>query len=180
MIKDDAATLKLAHTGAGYSLYVESIRLVRIGDYLKPAFSIALTDNAMKVEAEDYHIRVNNSSGTVTEEATASGGKYVAGLSASSSWWSTTIGQLDYHVKAGEATSLKISVHAKSNKAEATKAVEVWVDGAKVADLAFADAYADVATDAVEFSYGKHVISLKGVSGTSADIDYIELVKPAA
>ena len=181
MIKGDAGTLKFTHTGAGYSLFVESIRLVKVGNYIKPATPIALTDNKMKIEAEDYHVRVNNQSGTVTDDEEASGGKYVAGLSYQSSWWgSPTIGQLDYYVKATEADSLKVSVHAKSNKTEAAVALEVWVDDVKVADLSYADAYADVATDAVSFAAGKHTISLKGVNGVSADIDYIELVKPAA
>ena len=180
MIKGDAGTLKLTHTGAGYSLYIEAVRLVRIGNYVKPAFPIELTDNKMKIEAEDYHIRANNQSGTVTEDAEASGGKYVAGLGYSSSWFGTTIGQLDYYVKAAAADSLKISVHAKSNKTEAAVAMELWVDGAKVADLSYADAYADAASEAVALTAGKHTISLKGVNGVKADIDYLELVKPAA
>lgn len=181
MIKGDAGTLKFTHTGAGYSLFVESIRLVKVGNYIKPATPIALTDNKMKIEAEEYHVRVNNQSGTVTDDAEASGGKYVAGLSYNKPWWGDpTIGQLDYYVKATEAASLKVSVHAKSNKTEAAVALEVWVDDVKVADLSYADAYADAATDAVSFAAGKHTISLKGVNGVSADIDYIELVKPAA
>lgn len=182
MIKGDAGTLKFTHTGAGYSIYAESIRLVRIGNYVKPAFPITLTENKMKIEAEDYHVSANNRSGTVTDDAEASGGKYVAGLSYQSGWWGNapTIGQLDYHVKAAEAASLKISVHMKSNKTEAGVAAEVWLDGVKVADLSVADAYADVATDAVSFTAGNHIISLKGVNGVNADIDYIELVKPAA
>ena len=137
----------------------------------------------MKIEAEEYHVRVNNQSGTVTEDAEASGGKYVAGLSYSAGWgWGSvaTIGQLDYYVKATEAASLKVSVHAKSNKTEAAVALEVWVDDVKVASLSYADAYADAATDAVSFAAGKHTISLKGVNGVSADIDYIELVNPVA
>ena len=181
MIKGDAGTLKFTHTGAGYSLFVESIRLVKVGNYIKPATPIALTDNKMKIEAEDYHVLANNRSGTVTEDANASGGKYVAGLTYNKPFWGDpTIGQLDYYVKAAAADSLKISVHAKSNKTEAAVAMEVWVDGAKVADLSYADAYADAATDAVALTAGKHIISLKGVNGVSADIDYLELIKPAA
>ena len=181
MIKGDAGQLVFKHTGAGYSIYAETIRLVRIGNYVKPAFPIELTDNKMKIEAEDYHISANNQSGTVTEDAQASGGKYVAGLSYNKPWWGDpTIGQLDYYVKAAAADSLKISVHAKSNKTEAAVAMELWVDGAKVADLSYADAYADAASEAVALTAGKHTISLKGVNGVKADIDYLELVKPAA
>ena len=180
MIKGDAGQLKFVHTGAGYSIYAETIRLVRVGNYVKPAFPIELTDNKMKIEAEDYHIRANNQSGTVTDDETASGGKYVAGLSYSSSWFGTTIGQLDYYVKAAAADSLKISVHAKSDKTEAAVAIELLVDGVKVADLSYADAYADAASEAVALAAGKHVISLRGVNGVKADIDYLELVKPAA
>ena len=181
MIKGDAGELKLAHTGAGYSLYIESVRLVKVGNYVKPSTAIELTDNKMKIEAEDYHIRANNQSGTVTDDETASGGKYVAGLSYNKPWWGDpTIGQLDYYVKAAAADSLKISVHAKSNKTEAAVAIELLVDGVKVADLSYADAYADAASEAVALAAGKHVISLRGVDGVSADIDYLELVKPAA
>ncbi len=181
MIKGDAGTLKLTHTGAGYSLYIESVRLVRVGEYVKPATLITLTENRMKVEAEDYHIRVNNYSGTVTDDETASGGKYVKELTYNKPWWGDpTIGQLDFNVKAAEAESLKISVHAKSNKEEAAVALEVWLDGVKVGELSFANAYADVETEAIDFSAGKHVISLKGVNGVKTDIDFIELVKPAA
>lgn len=181
MIKGDAETLKLTHTGAGYSLYIESVRLVKVGTYIKPATAIALTDNKMKIEAEDYHVRANNQSGTVTDDETASGGKYVAGLSYNKPFWGdATIGQLDYYVKAAAADSLKISVHAKSDKAEAAVAFEVWVDGVKAGELSYANAYADVATEAVAFAAGKHVISFKGVNGVKADIDYLELVKPAA
>ena len=181
MVKGDAGTLKLTHTGAGYSLYIEAIRLVKVGNYVKPSYPIALTENKMRIEAEDYHVLANNRSGTVTEDANASGGKYVAGLTYNKPFWGDpTIGELDYYVRATEAQSLKISVHAKSNKTEAAVALEVWVDGAKVADLSYANAYADGATDAVALTVGKHLISLKGVNGVSADIDYLELVKPAA
>ena len=181
MIKGDAGTLKLTHTGAGYSLYIESVRLVKVGNYVKPSTTIELTDNKMKIEAEDYHIRANNQSGTVTDDETASGGKYVAGLSYNKPWWGDpTIGQLDYYVKAAAADSLKISVHAKSDKTEAAVAIELLVDGVKVADLSYADAYADAASEAVALTVGKHVISLRGVNGVKADIDYLELVKPAA
>ena len=183
MIKGDAGQLKFVHTGAGYSIYAETIRLVKIGNYVKPATAIELTNDKMKIEAEDYHIRANNQSGTVTDDENASGGKYVAGLSYSAGWgWGSaaTIGQLDYYVKAAAADSLKISVHAKSNKTEAAVAMELWIDDAKVADLSYADAYADAASDAVALAAGKHVISLRGVNGARADIDYLELVKPAA
>ena len=181
MIKGDAGTLKFTHTGAGYSLFVESIRLVKVGNYVKPAFKIALTDDKMKIEAEDYHISANNQSGTVTDDENASGGKYVKGLSYNKPWWGDpTVGQLDYYVSAAEAMNLKVSVHAKSDKAEAAVAMELWIDGAKVADLSCANAYVDVASDAVDFALGKHVITLKGVNGVKADIDYLELVKPAA
>ena len=178
MIKGDAGTLKLSHTGAGYSLYVESIRLVKVGNYLKPAFPITFTEGKMKIEAEDYHVRANNQSGTVTDEAEASGGKYVAGLSYNKPWWGdATVGQLDYYVSAAAATRLKVSVHAKSNKTEAAVALEVWVDGVKAAGLSYANTYADAETNAVDFSLGKHLISLKGVNGVKADIDYIELIE---
>lgn len=181
MIKGDAGTLKLTHTGAGYSLYIESVRLVKVGNYIKPATAIELTNDKMKIEAEDYHVRVNNQSGTVTDDAEASGGKYVAGLSYNKPFWGdATIGQLDYYVKATEAMNLKISVHAKSDKEQATVAFEVLVDGVKAGELSYANAYADAETDAVAFATGKHIISLRGVNGVKADIDYIELVKPAA
>ena len=181
MVKGDAGTLKFTHTGAGYSLFVESIRLVKVGNYVKPATPIELTNNKMKIEAEDYHVLANNRSGTVTEDANASGGKYVAGLTYNKPFWGDpTIGQLDYYVKAAAADSLKVSVHAKSNKTEAAVAIELLVDGVKVADLSYADAYADAASNAVALTAGKHVISLRGVNGVSADIDYLELVKPAA
>ena len=181
MIKGDAGQLVLKHTGAGYSIYAETLRLVKVGNYVKPSTAIELTDNKMKIEAEDYHIRANNQSGTVTDDETASGGKYVAGLSYNKPWWGDpTIGQLDYYVKAAAADSLKISVHAKSDKTEAAVAIELLVDGVKVADLSYADAYADAASEAVALAAGKHVISLRGVNGVKADIDYLELVKPAA
>ena len=181
MIKGDAGTLKFTHTGAGYSLFVESIRLVRVGNYIKPATQIALTDNKMRIEAEDYHVLANNYSGTVTEDETASGGKYVKGLTYNKPWWGDpTVGQIDFYVKAAEAQSLKVSVHAKCDKTEAAVAMELWLDGAKVADLSCADAYVDIESDAADFAAGKHTISLKGVNGVKADIDYIELVKPAA
>ena len=181
MIKGDAGTLKLTHTGAGYSLFVESVRLVKVGNYVKPATAIELTNDKMKIEAEDYHIHANNQSGTVTDDENASGGKYVKELSYNKPFWGdATIGQLDYYVKAAEAMNLKISVHAKSNKETAAVAFEVLVDGVKAGELSYANAYADAETDAVAFATGKHIISLRGVNGVKADIDYIELVKPAA
>ena len=70
--------------------------------------------------------------------------------------------------------------HAKSNKEQAAVAFEVLVDGVKAGELSYANAYADAETDAVAFTTGKHIISLRGVNGVKADIDYIELVKPAA
>ena len=187
-IADGTTSFKFGHTGAGYSLNVEAIRLVKVGAYVRPATPVVLTEGAMKIEAEDAHIILNNKSGTVTEEGAEddfSGDKIIAGLSyqAQSGWGSNqtpaVTGELDYIVKVTEAKTFKVKAHLKSNRTSEGKVAEVWVDGEKLGDYNAANTWVDVITSGTKLEVGKHTIALKGVNGATTDIDYIELVEQA-
>ena len=187
-IADGTTSFKFGHTGAGYSLNVEAIRLVKVGAYVRPATPVAFTEGAMKIEAEDAHIILNNKSGTITDEADGedfSGDKIIAGLSyqAQSGWGSNqtpaVTGELDYLVKMTEAKTVKVKAHLKSNRTSEGKVAEVWVDGEKLGDYNAANTWVDVITSGIKLEVGKHTIAIKGVSGATTDIDYIELVEQA-
>jgi uncharacterized repeat protein (TIGR02543 family) len=187
-IADGTTAFKFGHTGAGYSLNVEAIRLVKVGAYVRPATPVAFTEGAMKIEAEDAHIILNNKSGAITDEADGedfSGDKIIAGLGyqAASGWGSNqtpaVTGELDYIVKMTEAKTVKVKAHLKSNRTSEGKVAEVWVDGEKLGDYNAANAWVDVITAGVKLEVGKHTIALKGVNGATTDIDYIELVEQA-
>ena len=190
MIKDDSATLKLTHTGAGYSLYIESVRLVKVGEYVKPYTAITLTEGVMRIEAEDAHVLANNKSGTITNEGEGddfSGDKIVSGLGyqAGNQWMGTAavVGSIDFHVKNDEAKTFKVKAHLKSNRTAEGKAAEVYVDGEKLGDLNAANTWTDAITAGTKFEAGKHIVSIRGVDGSTTDVDYIELVEqsiPAA
>ena len=187
-IADGTTSFKFGHTGAGYSLNVEAIRLVKVGAYVRPATPVEFTEGVMKIEAEDAHIILNNKSGTITDEADGedfSGDKIIAGLSyqAQSGWGSNqtpaVTGELDYLVKMTEAKTVKVKAHLKSNRTSEGKVAEVWVDGEKLGDYNAANTWVDVITSGTKLEVGKHTIALKGVNGATTDIDYIELVEQA-
>lgn len=185
MISGATTTLKLGHTNAGYSLYIEAIRLVKIGNYVKPVTPLVFTEGAMKIEAEDAHILVNNKSGTITEEAEGddfSGDKIVSGLSYQAGGWnsSAVAGQIDYQLRVSEARAIKVKAYAKSNKTAAEKAFEVYLDGVKVSDMAVANAWAAVESVAFNIATGDHTISLKGINNATVDLDYIEILDQGA
>ena len=184
MISETMTTFKMTNVNNGYSIWVYALRLVRVGNYVKPATPVSLTDNKMRIEAEDFHVQANRYSGTVTANEELSNGSYIKGLAYhTSSWWGTTyttIGQLDYYVKITEAMSLKVVVHAQSNKTESATVMELLIDGEVSQELACADTWIDIESTAIDFAVGQHTISLKAANSATVDIDYIELVKQAA
>ena len=182
MISGEATSFKLAHTGAGYSLYIEAIRLIKKGNYIKPHTPVVFTEGVMRIEAEDAHMLLNNKSGTITAEGEGddfSGDKIVAGLTYQGGNWGQagTTGEIDFLVKVAETRAMAIKVHAKSNKTTAAKVMELWVDDAKACDFSCADQWVDILTPgAMNITAGKHKVALKGVSGATVDIDYIEIL----
>lgn len=177
MISGATTTFKLGHTGAGYSLYIEAIRLVKIGNYVKPATPIAFTEGAMRIEAEDAHgFPANDRSGTITEEADGddfSGDKIVSGLRGGNS----VTGKLDFILKATAARSIKVKVHVKSNQTSSKTVATLLLNGTKVGDIACANTWVDVESDAFNMPVGEFTLTIRGANSSyNVDLDYIEIL----
>ena len=214
MIGSDTTELKLAHTGAGYSLYVQNVRLVRVGNYLPPATNIVFDENhAAKIEAEDYTIKhtiftntgeetdytTNGTtypadlSGSLEEDANASGGKYMHAIFRegwNNSKRSNMSGELVYRVKLAAAATVKIKAKIKSDMETEKVCLDLKVDGAGKGTLSSANAWVEVESDTMELAAGVHTISFVGqqLSGSEnyrsvlADIDWFQVIDatPAA
>ena len=185
MIADGTTSFKFGHTGAGYSLNVEAIRLIRIGSYMLTT-SIAFDENgAAKVEAEAYslkHTIFTNTgeetdyttdgttypvslNGTVEDDAEASGGKYVHGLFREG--WnnnkrSNMSGEVVYRIKLAEEAKVKIKARIKSNMETSKVCLDLKVDGANKGTFNSANAWVEVESAEMTLSAGVHLISFVG------------------
>lgn len=187
MISGDATSLTVHNMNNGYALWVYGVRLVRVGNYIKPATQVTFTENVMRIEAEDTHgYPINNKSGTITAEGEGedfSGDKIVAGLGYQSGGWnsSAVAGQLDFIMKATEARAIKVKVHLKSNQTTSQKVASLSLNGTKVADISAADTWTDSTSEAFNMPAGEFTLSIKGVNANyTADIDYIEILDQGA
>ena len=187
MISGDATSLTVHNMDNGYALWVYGVRLVRVGNYIKPATQVTFTENVMRIEAEDTHgYPINNKSGTITAEGEGedfSGDKIVAGLGYQSGSWnsSAVAGQLDFIMKATEARAIKVKVHLKSNQTTSQKVASLSLNGIKIADISAADTWTDSTSEAFNMPVGEFTLSIKGVNANyTADIDYIEILDQGA
>ncbi|MCF0112586.1 MAG: hypothetical protein HUJ60_01240 [Bacilli bacterium] len=178
MIGEGASTITLHNNNNGYAIWIYAVRLVRIGDYVAP--STKLTETTTRIEAEVPHTKSgDDAAGTITDDATVSGGKYIAGLTTSGNWFNKKTGTLNYNVKALEAVTVQVKAHYKTTSGE--NAFALVVDGGTSVNLGTASTeWTDVTSENIELTAGEHVITLKGLENTSADIDYIEIIKQAA
>ncbi len=185
MIGANQTSFTFKHTGAGYSLYLESIRLVRVGTYMPPAKNVVFTEGAMKIEAEDYSVKhtiftntgeetdytTNGSqypvslNGTIEEDETASGGQYVHGVFRegwNNSKRSNMSGELQYRVKLAADAKVKIKAKIKSDMETEKVCFDLKVDGAAKGTLNAANAWVEVESDAIDLAAGVHTISFIG------------------
>ena len=211
MISAGQTSFTFKHTGAGYSLTLESLRLVKVGNYMAPAKNVVFTEGAMKIEAEDYSVKHTiftntgeetnyttngsqypaNLDGTVTDDASASGGKYVHAVFREG--WdnnkrSNMSGELQYRVNLAAATTVKIKAKIKSDMETEKVCFDLKVDGAAKGTFNAANTWVEVESAAMELAAGVHTISFigqqlgsnEGYRSVLADIDCWSLVEQAA
>lgn len=186
MIADGTTSFKFGHTGAGYSLNVEAIRLIRIGNWMKAPTVLSFDEQGeAKVEAEDFAIKHTiftntgeetdyttdgttypaSLNGTVEDDAEASGGKYVHGLFREG--WdnnkrSNMSGEVVYRVKLTEDTKFTVKAKIKSNMTTEKVCLDLKVDGARKATFNSANAWVEVESAQIELTAGVHTISFVG------------------
>ncbi len=214
MINEGAETLTVHNMNNGYAIWVYAVRLVRIGNYMPPATNIVFDENhAAKIEAEDYSIKhtiftntgeetdytTNGTtypadlSGSLEEDATASGGKYMHAIFRegwNNSKRSNMSGELVYRVKLAAATTVKIKAKIKSDMETEKVCFDLKVDGSGKGTLNSANAWVEVESSTMELAAGVHTISFVGQQlGSSesyrsvlADIDCFQVIDatPAA
>lgn len=196
MIAEGTTSFKFGHTGAGYSLNVEAIRLIRIGSYMATT-DIAFDENgAAKVEAEAYSLKhtiftnsgeetdytanysysgvtyPTNLDGSVEDDAAASGGKYLHGLYRegwNQSKGSNMSGEVVYRIKLAEEAKVKIKARIKSNMTAEKVCFDLKVDGARKATFNSADAWVEVESAEMTLSAGVHLISFVGQQLSSSE-----------
>ena len=196
MIADGTTVFKFGHSGAGYSLNVEAIRLVRIGSYMLTT-NIAFDENgAAKVEAEAYSLKhtiftntgeetdyttdysangvtyPTNLDGSIEDDAEASGGKYVHGLYRQgwdNSKRSNMSGEVVYRIKLAEEAKVKIKARIKSNMETSKVCLDLKVDGANKGTFNSANAWVEVESAEMTLSAGVHLISFVGQQLSSSE-----------
>ncbi|MCQ2800297.1 MAG: hypothetical protein MJ228_06110 [Bacilli bacterium] len=188
MIPADSTSFKFAHTGAGYSLYCETIRLVRIGDYVPNLKNVVFEQGEMKIEAEDYSIKHTiftsgrsageetdyttngqqypvSLNGTIEEDEEASGGQYIHAVFRegwNNSKSSNMSGELVYGVKLNAETTFKIKAKIKSDMEVSKPCFDVKVNGTLKETINATNVWADVETAAITLPAGIHTISFVG------------------
>lgn len=211
MIAEGTTTFKVAHAGAGYSIYLESVRLVRKGNWQPAATNITFNQGKARVEAENFSLKHTiftnsgeetnyttdgstypvNLDGSVENDATASGGKYVHALFRegwNGSKGSNMSGEVQYRIKLQAATKVKIKAKIKSNMTTEKVCLDLKVDGAAKGTLKSANEWIEVESAEMELAAGVHTIafigqqlgSSEGYESVLADIDCFDLVEVAA
>ena len=186
MISGDATSLTIHNMNNGYAIWVYSVRLVKVGNYMAPPTNIVFdANNAAKIEAEDYsmkHTIFTNTgeetnyttngttypadlSGSLEEDADASGGKYMHAIFREG--WdnnkrSNMSGELVYRVNLEEAANVKIKARIKSDMTTEKVCFDLKVDGANKGTLNSADAWVEVESSEIALTAGVHTISFVG------------------
>lgn len=196
MIAEGTTSFKFGHTGAGYSLNVEAIRLIRIGSYMLTT-NIAFDENgAAKVEAEAYSLKhtiftntgeeteytanysynevtyPTNLDGSVEDDTEASGGKYLHGLYRqgwNQSKGSNMSGEVVYRIKLNEEAKVKIKARIKSNMETSKVCFDLKVDGANKGTFNSANTWIEVESAEMTLSAGVHLISFVGQQLSSSE-----------
>ena len=186
MIADGTTSFKFGHTNSGYSIKLEAIRLIRIGNWMKAPTVLSFDEQGeAKVEAEDFAIKHTiftntgeetdyttdgttypaSLNGTVEDDAEASGGKYVHGLFREG--WnndkrSNMSGEVVYRIKLTEDTKFTVKAKIKSNMTTEKVCLDLKVDGASKGTLRSADTWVEVESAQIELTAGVHTISFVG------------------
>ncbi len=196
MIPEGTTSFKFGHTGAGYSISYEAIRLVRIGSYMTQTNIVFDENNAAKVEAEAYSLKhtiftnsgeetdyttdysyngvtyPTNLDGSVEDDAEASGGQYLHGLYRqgwNQSKGSNMSGEVIYRIKLAEEAKVKIKARIKSNMETEKVCFDLKVDGARKTTFNSANAWVEVESAEMTLSAGVHLISFVGQQLSSSE-----------
>jgi len=134
-----------------------------------------ITQDTTRLEAENAVI----ANATVTakgDDTAVSGESYLAGMTESGSWWKTT-SSADFTIRVPETSDYIINIAYKC-PATTTSALSLVVDGGAAIAIGTVAETWTVASEVINLTAGaKHTISVRGVSGVTSQLDYIELVK---
>lgn len=139
------------------------------------AVATQITQDTTRLEAENAVI----ANATVTpkgEDTAVSGESYLAGMTRTSGWNGKT-SSADFIIRVPATSDYIVNIAYKC-PATTTSALSLVVDGgAAIAIGTVAEAWT-VASEVINLAAGaKHTISVRGVSGVTSQLDYIELVK---
>ena len=181
MIPEGAEEFTMTNVNNGYSIWVYALRLVRVGNWNRPATPAVFNDGVMRVEAESYHEA--SSDPTI---ATEGGATFISHMT---SGWPQF--NASYKISLAEAKNVKFKLHYAWYSGQWGKngACELRLDGAdsKIKDatgsdnLGQADAnmtgeWLDAETGAFELAAGEHTFKLTIPGGCEISWDYFELI----
>ncbi len=136
-----------------------------------------ITQDVTRLEAEDAII----ANATVTakgDDDAVSGEGYLSGMTVTSGWTRRT-SSADFIVRVPETSDYIIKIAYKC-PATTTSALSLVVNGGTAKPIGTVATEWTVASELVNFTGGaKHTIVIRGVSGVTSQLDYIELVKHA-
>ena len=181
MIPEGAEEFTMTNVNNGYSIWVYALRLVRVGNWNRPATPAVFNDGVMRVEAESYHEA--SSDPTI---ATEGGATFISHMT---SGWPQF--NASYKINFTEAVNVKLKLHYAWYSGQWGKngAAELRLDNAsdKINDavtnsnLGQADAnmtgeWLDAESVPFELTAGEHTIKLTIPGGCEISWDYFELI----
>ena len=179
MIGDDATSFTMTNSNNGYAIWVYAIRLVRIGNWSRPATDAAFTDGVMRVEAESYH----EASAEIAEK-TDEEGTY---LDHFGNWPQVSV---SYKIKFAEAVHVKLKLRYNwhSQRFGNHGAAEFTMDGgSKIHDASGkenlgqtddgpSDTWTFTESVAFDIAAGEHTFKLQTPGGCTVSYNYFELI----
>ena len=183
MIPEGAAEFTMTSNDNGYAIWVFAVRLVRVGNWVRPATEANFTDGVMRVEAESYH----EASATIAEK-TDEEGTY---LDHFGNWPQVSV---TYKINFAEAmhVKLKLRYNWHSQRFGNHGAAEFTMDGgSKIHDASGtenlgqtddgpSDTWTFTESVAFDITAGEHTFKFQTPGGCTVSYNYFELIVVAA
>ena len=181
MVPDNAEEFTMTNVNNGYSIWVYALRLVRVGNWSRPATQAVFTDGVMKVECENYHEASSDNPSIVTD----SDGTYIDHVGG----WPQF--NASYKINFAEAKHIKLRLRYNwySQQWGNFGAAEFTMDGSssKIVDSNGQDnlaqsndgptnAWGTTESVAFDVTAGEHTFKLQTPGGCVVSWDYFELI----
>ena len=179
MIPEGSTSFKMNNSNNGYGLWIYAIRIVRVGNWLKPATEANFTEGVMRVEAESYH--------EASAEPTIKTDENGTYLDHVGNWPQFNA---SYKINFAEAKHVKVKLHYAWYSGQWGKygCAEFTMDGgSKIHDANTAEnlgqadenmtgEWLDTESVAFDIAAGEHTFKFQTPGGCTVSWDYFELI----